>query len=97
MSDAGVVAMVTVSFAKAFRRHVDCPAGTVEATTVHDALQAYFARHPLVRSYVVDDQGAIRKHVSVFVDGVQLRDRTTLGDPVGPDGTIEIFQALSGG
>ena len=89
--------MVTVSFAKAFRRHVHCPDAEVDASTVGEALVAYFVQYPLVRSYVLDDQGAVRKHVVVFVGDTQLVDRTALTDPVGPGDTIHIFQALSGG
>ena len=89
--------MVTIDFARAFRRHVDCPRAQVTASSVRDALVAYFGEQPRVRSYVLDDQGAIRKHVVVFVNDTQLRDRTDLSDPVQPGDTIHIFQALSGG
>jgi sulfur-carrier protein len=90
-------AMVTVDFARAFRRHVDCPRADVPGRTVGDALAAYFAAAPMVRSYVLDDQGAVRKHVVVFVNSEQLGDRTTLSDMVGDGDIIHIFQALSGG
>ena len=88
---------ITIDFARAFRRHVDCPCAQVDAGTVRGALDAYFALHPQVRSYVLDDQGAVRKHISVFVGGVQLRDRAFLGDALATNDTIQIFQALSGG
>jgi hypothetical protein len=39
----------------------------------------------------------MRQHVNVFVDGERIRDRGTLGDPVGPDSRVVIVQALSGG
>jgi len=89
--------MAEVIFAKAFRRHVDCPDANVSGTTVHDVLTTYFEDHPTVRGYVVDEAGAVRKHVALFVDDDQLTDRVTLTDPVGPDGRIHVFQALSGG
>ena len=89
--------MVTVDFARAFRRHVDCPRAEVTAASVGEALHTYFGDQPHVRSYVLDDQGAIRKHVVVFVNDAQLRDRTDLSDPVQPGDTIQVFQALSGG
>jgi hypothetical protein len=46
---------------------------------------------------VLDDQGAVRAHMVVFVDGHQIRDRRHLSDPVSPDGEIYVAQALSGG
>ena len=69
----------------------------VQATTVHEALAAVFTSNPRLRGYVVDERGALRKHMSVFVDGEQLRDRATLSDPVQPDGEVYVMQALSGG
>ncbi len=73
------------------------PAMTVDGVTLKDALAAVFAANPALRSYVVDDQGALRRHVQVFVDGGLARDRMGLSDPLGPDSEIYVFQALSGG
>lgn len=78
-------------------RHVDCPPEDVEGTTVREALEAYFAKHPGVRTYVLDEQGTLRRHVVIFVGETQARDRKTLGDPVLPDQPIYVMQALSGG
>jgi hypothetical protein len=89
--------MPTVHFTKALERHVDCPAASVDATTAREALDAYFAMHPTVRGYVLDERGLLRTHVNVFVDGAQLVDRTGMSDPVGPRGEVYVLQALSGG
>jgi hypothetical protein len=87
----------TVHFTKALERHVDCPAAQVEAKPAREALDAYFAIHPAVRGYVVDERGLLRTHVNVFVDGAQLVDRAGMSDPVGPRGEVYVLQALSGG
>ena len=50
-----------------------------------------------MRSYVVDDQGAVRKHVTVFLDSSPIKDRDRLSDAVRPDSDLFIMQALSGG
>ena len=89
--------MPRVVFTSALERHVECPAETVAGPTVRDALEAYFARHERARTYVLDDQGALRQHVVVFVDGVQVRSRAALDDAVGPASEIFVMQALSGG
>lgn len=89
--------MPAVTFAQAFRRHVDCPDEMIEATTVGEALATYFDRHPRVRGYVVDDAGALRRHVTVFADDRQLHHREALTTPVDATATIYMFQALSGG
>jgi hypothetical protein len=87
-----------VTFAKAFRRHVDCPDEQIAAAaTIGDALAAYFGRHPQVRGYVLDDAGRLRRHVTVFADDEQLNHREALAAPVTSTTTIHVFQALSGG
>jgi hypothetical protein len=50
-----------------------------------------------VRGYVLDEQGMLRTHVNVFVDGTQVADRTLMDDPLGPTSEIHVIQALSGG
>ena len=89
--------MVSVHFTANLRRHVDCPEMQVEGATVHDALDAYFAVHPAVRSYILDEQGAVRRHVAIFANGAQITDPATLSDPVEDGSEIYVMQALSGG
>ncbi len=50
-----------------------------------------------MRSYVLDEHGAVRKHVAIFVGDEQLVDRQLLRDAVGDETVVYIFQALSGG
>lgn len=90
--------MTTVSFTENLRRHVDCSDLDVgAASTVRAALDAYFERSPKVRSYVLDDSGAVRHHVVIFVDGKPIADRSAQSDPVTMSAEILIMQALSGG
>ena len=65
--------------------------------TVREVLDALFAAAPTLRDYVTDEHGALRHHVVAFVNGVAVRDKTTLGEPVPADGEVYLFQALSGG
>ena len=89
--------MPQVTFTSALERHLSCPPQEVAAGTVREALEGAFAANPNVRGYVVDEQGALRKHVTVFVDGQAIRDRTGLSDGVSPESQIYVMQALSGG
>jgi len=50
-----------------------------------------------LRSYVVDDQGRLRKHVNVYVNDRMVKDRIALSDAVSANDEIFVFQALSGG
>jgi sulfur carrier protein ThiS len=86
-----------VHFTQALQRHVSAPPEVVEGRTVRDALDAYFARHPTVRAYVVDERGAMRRHVTVFVNGEPLYDRETQADSVADRDELYVMQALSGG
>lgn len=89
--------MPRVTFTSSIQRHVACPTETVEGATVRDALEAYFARHPRARGYVLDEQGAIRHHVVVFVAGEQIKDRKAQTDRLDPSAEVYVMQALSGG
>ena len=89
--------MVKVTFTENIQRHVACPDTQVAGATVREALDAVFAVNPRARGYVLDDQSRLRRHMSIFVDGRLIRDRDCLSDTVGPNSTIAVFQALSGG
>jgi molybdopterin converting factor small subunit len=89
--------MPRVAFTQNLRRHVACPDAEVEGATVRAVLDAVFAGNPPLRGYVLDDQGALRKHMTIFVDGKQVADRAGLSDPVDAGSEIYVMQALSGG
>ena len=89
--------MPTVSFTRALERFLPAPSTAVEGATVGAALAAVFASRPALRGDVLDDQGGLRRHVAVYVNGRLVNDRTGLTDPVGPRDEIYVFQALSGG
>ena len=89
--------MVSVRFTSNIYRHVGAPDLEVDAGTVGEALERYFDVHPDVRSYVLDNQGAVRHHMLVLLDGTAIRDRQRLSDPVPAGAEIFVFQALSGG
>ena len=89
--------MPKVSFTPALRRFLDSPTVSVAGATAGEALAAVFASQPTLRGYVLDDQGALRRHVNVYVRGKPVRDRARLSDPVGPNDDIYVLQALTGG
>jgi sulfur-carrier protein len=69
----------------------------VEGHTVAEIVAALDARHPGLAGYILDDQGALRKHVNIFLGRELILDRQQLKDPVAKDEQVFIFQALSGG
>jgi sulfur-carrier protein len=91
------IALVEVCFAPQLQRHVPCPDQSVPEGSLSTVLEAAFYAAPLMRRYVLDDQGAIRKHVAVFIGDQLHRTRDDLSVFI-PKGTkIHIIQALSGG
>ena len=89
--------MPTVSFTPALERFLTVPSAEVEAATLGQALAAVFAATPALRGYLLDDQGMLRRHVAVYINGSPASDRVRLSDPVAAEDRIFIFQALSGG
>jgi sulfur-carrier protein len=89
--------MAKVVFTTNLRRHVDCPTVDVPGGTVREVLDQVFAANERLRGYVLDDQAALRKHMTILVDGSRLRDLAELSDAVGPSSNVYVLQALSGG
>jgi hypothetical protein len=60
-------------------------------------LHSIDGHYPGIRNYIVDERGALRKHVLIFIDGEQINDREKLGDQITAASEIYIMQSLSGG
>lgn len=73
-------------------RTISVPAGSVA-----DILQAVNEIAPGFTDYVLDERGVVRRHVNLSINNTAVIDKKTLTDHVPEDGTLFIFQALSGG
>ena len=89
--------MARVTFTSNLRRHVDCATVEAEGQTVREVLDVVFASNDRLRTYILDDQAALRKHMTILVDGKRVGDLAGLSDPVLPKSEIYVLQALSGG
>jgi sulfur-carrier protein len=89
--------MAKINFTSNLRRHVDCPSMEVEATALHQALHQAFAKNERLKTYVLDDQGHLRKHMRILIDGQAIADLEKFSDVVKPGSEIWVMQALSGG
>ena len=89
--------MPRVTFTGNLQRFVDAPPAQVHGNTVREALEAALAHNPRLRGYLLDDQGALRRHIVVFVGGQAVVDRTALSDTAPEGAEIAVLQALSGG
>jgi len=89
--------MPTVRFTQNIQRHVVCPTREASGSTLRAVLDEYFRENESARGYVLDEQGRIRQHMVVFIDGEMVRDRDHLSDAVKPDSVVDVIQSLSGG
>ena len=90
--------MPTVKFTYALTRFFtglkDTPA---TGDTLKEVLKEIERSYPGIRSYILDDQGSLRRHVNIFIDGALINDRVALTDRFTDKSEIYIIQALSGG
>lgn len=89
--------MVMVHFTSNLRRHVDCMSVECAGDTVREVLDQVFKANERLLTYVLDDQGQLRKHMSVLMDGQAVKDRARFSDSVQGVREIWVMQALSGG
>lgn len=89
--------MARIHFTSHLMRHRPVRALQADGATVAEVMAAALADDPLLRGYVLDDQGRLRKHVNIYLDGRLIHDRLRLADPVGPGSELYVMQALSGG
>jgi molybdopterin converting factor small subunit len=92
------IGMPTVRFTYALQRFFPGLKNTpANGRTLAEILDEMEVNYPGVRSYLLDEQGSLRKHVNIFIDGALIQDRTALSDLFSEDSEIYILQALSGG
>jgi hypothetical protein len=90
--------MPTVKFTKALKRFFPQLKDTsANGRTLTEILREIETHYPGMCSYVLDEQGSLRKHVNIFIDGSIINDRTKLTDSFSENSEIYIIQALSGG
>ena len=89
--------MARIVFTANLQRHVIAPEHVTAAMSVRGALDDVFTANPQLRGYIVDDQGALRKHVFIFVDGARLPTAASLDVPIHAASEIHVLQALTGG
>jgi sulfur-carrier protein len=65
----------------------------LEGATVADVLKALEREHPDVRGWILDEQGAIREHINVFVNREYGQEDTA----VTASDRLHVIPAISGG
>lgn len=65
--------------------------------SVAEVLHAVNEFAPGFTDYILDEHGALRRHVTLCIDDTVVIDREGLSDRVQEDSKVFIFQALTGG
>src|SRR5574342_746728 len=69
----------------------------LSAPSVRAALEQIERRHPSLYRSICDETGTVRRHVNLFVNTSNVRDRDGLDTPLVPGDIITILPAVSGG
>ena len=69
----------------------------VKAATVAELLQRLDENHPGCYERLVDEQGELRRFVSIYVDGEHIRFRNGFDTPLTEHNEVWIVRAFAGG
>ncbi len=92
--------LITVELPKALCSYADEKSSLVleeSCETVGEALIALGEKSPGALDRIMDEQGAVRPHVNIFVNGENIRFLDGLGSPARDGATIVVLAAVSGG
>lgn len=89
--------MAKLVFTQQLRRFTEVPEIETAAANLRAALEDAYLVNPRLRGYIQDEQGHVRQHVAIFVDGLRIRDRVQLNEVISANSIVHVLQALSGG
>jgi len=90
--------MVTVEFTSLLQRFFpNLKTEQVQANSVAQLIAELNIKYPGLSSYLIEENGGLRKHVNIFVNGNMIKDREQLLDTLLHHDKVNIIQALSGG
>jgi sulfur-carrier protein len=69
----------------------------ISGGTLGAALDDLAGRFPQLERRLRDEQGRLRPHILLFVDGTSVRSGAPMDTPVGDDAEVFVAPAVSGG
>lgn len=70
---------------------------TLRGESVRDALLDLEQSHEGIRKRIIDDNGAVRNFINIFIDGKNIRGLQGLDSPLNSGSTISVVSAIAGG
>jgi sulfur carrier protein ThiS len=89
--------LATIAFTPHLRAVGPTQEESCAGASLAEMLDVLHPRYPRLKAYVLDDQGRLRKHVAIFIDGVMTPRERALNRPLDGSSHVYVFQALSGG
>ncbi len=90
--------MPTVKFTYALKRFFPGLKDTAaKGMVLSEVLREMESIYPGICNYILDEQGSLRRHVNIFINGSMIPDRTKMNASLAEKSEIHIIQALSGG
>lgn len=89
--------MVEVSFTANLARHIELSPLVVESGTLAFIFEQVFNEYPQLKSYVLDEQSSLRKHIMIAIDQQLVQGNLDAVMQSTNIKRIHIMQALSGG
>jgi molybdopterin synthase sulfur carrier subunit len=71
----------------------DCAEHAVDGGSVGELLAEIERAHPATKGWILDESGALRRHINVFVNGEKGGEDTAIGS----DDRVDVLPAISGG
>jgi molybdopterin synthase sulfur carrier subunit len=89
---------ITLFFHGSLRSHAGGAARlSLSAPSVRAAIAELERTHPSLYACLCDETGALRRHLSVFVNSRHIADRDGLETQLAPGDTVVVLPAVSGG
>lgn len=90
--------MAVIQFTNALKRFYPTLDGlSIEVENVNEVLEKIENHFPGIKGYLMEDNGSLRQHINIFVDGELIEDRENQTDALNNESEVFIMQALSGG
>lgn len=89
--------MARIAFTPHLRAVGPTQAAAYPGETIREVIAAVAEDFPRLPGYLLDDQGRLRKHIAIFVDGRLAPRDLALDRRLRPETDVFVFQALSGG